>query len=261
MTIEEAQQVIEEVASEEVGSDRPQQTTVKIRPFPGGRHPRTGFLEGAIDPQRETKVSIFPPWENGGYVVVDVPEAIFSNLGLTYLAHTHIPTIWDDQQKQLPQLEWIETDGQLLSERTLPNGITFSSSVAKEDSGARMKISLTNRTENLLTGMRVQVCAMLSAAVGFDRQQPLETIERESMIAIRSSTGNRWILTDWRPNHRVWSNPPVPCIHSDPKFPDCPPGETVRLRGWLSFYEGKDIEGELERIEASGWAERDPGKE
>ncbi|TWT47036.1 hypothetical protein KOR42_42330 [Thalassoglobus neptunius] len=243
MTIEEAQEAVEEL-----DSDQPLQAVVKIRPFPGGRHPRSGFLEGAIDPQRETKVSIFPPWENGGYVVVDVPEAIFSNLGLTYLAHTHIPTIWDEQQKQLPQLEWIETDGELLSERTLPNGITFSSSVAKEDTGTRIKISLTNRTENPLTGMRVQVCTMLSAAVGFDRQQPLESIERESMIAVRSSTGNRWILTDWRPNHRVWSNPPVPCIHSDPKFPDCPPGETVSVEGGLWFYEGDDVDLEMDRL-------------
>lgn len=66
-------------------------------------HPRRGFLDGAIDPQRETKVSIFPPWSGGGYVVVDVPEAIFSDLGLTYLAHTHIPTIWDSQSIELAE--------------------------------------------------------------------------------------------------------------------------------------------------------------
>ena len=30
-------------------------------------------------------------------------------------------------------------------------------------------------------------------------------------------------------------------------------GETKRLRGWLSFYEGSDIEGELRRIERTGW--------
>src|SRR5690606_30640002 len=59
---------------------------VHITPYPGGRHPRIGFLEGALAPQRETKVSVFTPWDPGSYVVVDVPEAIWSNLGLTYLA-------------------------------------------------------------------------------------------------------------------------------------------------------------------------------
>jgi hypothetical protein len=37
-------------------------------------------------------------------------------------------------------------------------------------------------------------------------------------------------------------------MHSDPKFPDCEPGKTVRLRGWLSFYEGADIEAEMDRV-------------
>src|SRR5262249_53841960 len=33
-----------------------------LLPYPGGRHPRIGFLEGAIRPQRETKISFFAPW-------------------------------------------------------------------------------------------------------------------------------------------------------------------------------------------------------
>ena len=49
----------------------------------GGTPPAQGFREGAILPQRGTKVSIFSPWDQTSYVVVDLPEAIFSNLGLT----------------------------------------------------------------------------------------------------------------------------------------------------------------------------------
>ena len=30
-----------------------------VLPYPGGRHPRIGFLDGAIHPQRETKLSVF----------------------------------------------------------------------------------------------------------------------------------------------------------------------------------------------------------
>jgi hypothetical protein len=30
--------------------------------------------------------------------------------------------------------------------------------------------------------------------------------------------------------------------------PDCPAGETRRVRGWLSFYEGPDVEAELRRL-------------
>jgi len=42
-------------------------------------------------------------------------------------------------------------------------------------------------------------------------------------------------------------------LHSDPQFPDVPPGETRRLKGWLSFYEGDDIDAELRRIDQTGW--------
>jgi len=54
-----------------------------VLPYPGGRHPRIGFLDGAIDPPRETKVSGFAPWKGGGYAVLDIPKAIWSNLGVT----------------------------------------------------------------------------------------------------------------------------------------------------------------------------------
>jgi hypothetical protein len=47
----------------------------------------------------------------------------------------------------------------------------------------------------------------------------------------------------------------VPCLHSDPKFPDCLPGETKRLRGWLSFYEGREINREFERLNQRRWDE------
>ena len=70
---------------------------------------------------------------------------------------------------------------------------------------------------------------------------------------VRSDDGQRWIITAWDPVHRCWGNERCPCLHSDPQFPDCPPGETKRLRGWLSFYEGTDIDSELLRIEAAGW--------
>jgi hypothetical protein len=77
-----------------------------VLPYPGGRHPRIGFLDGAVRPQRETKFSVFAPWDDASYVVADIPEALWSNLGLTYLAHTHVPTIWTKQGVELATLEW-----------------------------------------------------------------------------------------------------------------------------------------------------------
>ena len=60
------------------------------------------------------------------------------------------------------------------------------------------------------------------------------------------------MITAFEPCHRSWA-PPCPCLHSDPQFADCPPGQTRRLVGRVSFYEGTDIAGEFRRIDATGW--------
>ncbi|MEQ2010515.1 MAG: hypothetical protein ABMA26_27325, partial [Limisphaerales bacterium] len=225
-----------------------------VVPYPGGRHPRIGFLDGAVNPQRETKVSVFTPWDPTSYVVVDVPEAIWSNLGLTYLAHTHVPTVWSKQNIELPKLEWTRrTDGSLDFERTLPNGITFGTKVVPGRGGVRMEMWLRNGTKETLSDLRVQNCVMLRGAKGFTTQSNDNKVLAKPYIAARSDDGQRWVITAWEPNHRPWTNPPCPCIHSDPKFPDCKPGETQRVRGWLSFYEGADVQSEFKRLDGIGW--------
>jgi len=70
---------------------------------------------------------------------------------------------------------------------------------------------------------------------------------QEAIRVCRSAGGDRWIITSWERCGRVWANPPVPCMHADPVLPDCPSGETVRVKGRLWFYEGPDIDRELQR--------------
>lgn len=229
-------------------------TPLLTLPYPGGRHPRIGFLDGAVDPQRETKISVFTPWDDASYVVVDVPEALWSNLGLTYLAHTHIPTVFDKQGTKLPAIEWIRAaDGTLSLTRRLPNGISYRASVLPGPDAVRMELWITNGTTAKLTDLRVQNCVMLKHAAGFNAQTNANKILSNPFVAVRNDAGDRWIITAWEPCHRPWANPPVPCLHSDPKFPDCAPGESKRLRGWLSFYQGTNVQAEFARIAKLGW--------
>jgi hypothetical protein len=233
---------------------RPPNSPLLVLPYPGGRHPRIGFLDGAVNPQRETKISVFTPWDDTSYVVVDVPEAIWSNLGLTYLAHTHIPTVFDKQGVKLPAMEWNRrADGALDLERRLPNGIVYRATVVPENDAVRMELWLTNGTSAALGDLRVQTCVMLKGASGFTALTNANKVFAPPYVACRSESGDRWIITAWDPLHRAWGNPPVPCLHSDPKFPDCAPGEARRVRGWLSFYQGTDIHAEFARIEQTGW--------
>ncbi|MFO1461159.1 MAG: polysaccharide deacetylase family protein [Verrucomicrobiota bacterium] len=230
---------------------------VTVLPYPGGRHPRLGFFEGAVDPVRETKLSVFTPWDARSYVVVDVPEALWSNLGLTYLAHTHLPTIWDVLGVGMERREWSRRgDGSWTSGRTLPNGIAFGVRARPTPDGVDFRWWVRNGTSNLLTGLRAQVCVLLGRAGGFEAQSATNKVLEPPLAAVRDSTGRRWILTGWEPLDRVWQNPPVPCIHADPRIPDCPPGETREARGGLWFYEGNDPAAERSRRlgELRSWA-------
>jgi glycerophosphoryl diester phosphodiesterase len=231
---------------------------LRVLPYPGGRHPRIGFLEGAVEPQRETKVGVFTPWDTdparADYVVVDVPEAIWSNLGLTYLAHTHVDTVWTKQGVELERLEWNRRrDGSLDVERRLPNGIVFGARVVPQAERVLMDLWLVNGTPETLTDLRVQNCVMLKSARGFDALTNENKVTRSPYTSCRSDDGGRWIVSAWTPIHRAWANAKCPCLHSDPRFPDAPPGETVRCRGVLGFFEGADVRTEFDRLEGTDW--------
>ena len=225
----------------------PESVPVRVLPYPGGRHPRIGFKEGAILPHRGTKASVFLPWESSGYAVVDVPEAIFSNLGLMYLAHTHIPSIWDVQNLWLDNIDWKREASGLSNSRTLPNQVTYGVRLTPSAKAVGMELWLKNESAETLTGLRVQVCVMLKGAPGFNRQTNDNKRLTAPIAAVRSEKSNRWILTAWERCGRVWGNTQCPCMHSDPVLPDCPAGQTVRVRGKLWFYDGNQIEEEITR--------------
>jgi len=225
-----------------------------VLPYPGGRHPRIGFRDGAIRPQRETKASVFAPWADGGYAVADVPEAVWFEPAprkpeLLYLAHTHVPTTWDRQKVALDPLEWTRNkDSSLTLERTLPNKVLLASKVVPGKDGVRMEFRVTNGSDQKLTGLRVQMCVMLAGLTGFDKPSNENKVFASPFAACKDATGKRWVVTGWERCGRAWGNPPCPCLHADPVVEDCPPGESRSVRGWLSFYEGTDIDAELKRL-------------
>lgn len=222
---------------------------LKIAPYPGGRHPRIGFLDGAVNPQRETKVSVFSPWSPHSYVVLDVPEAIWSNLGLTYLAHTHVPTIWSLQNQSLLPLEWKRTtESHLEISRTLPNGIRFDVDVEALKDHVKFKMTLFNGTPSTLSDLRIQMCGMLKGLKDFNTQTNDNKIFQPPFAACHSTDKTKWVIWAWQPIQRAWGNPPCPCLHADPQFPNCPPNESREVHGLFAFYDGTEIQSELTRL-------------
>ncbi len=241
---------------------RPEGSPLLVLPYPGGRHPRIQFLEGAVNPQRETKFSIFTPWDETSYAVVDLPEAIWSNLGLTYLAHTHVDTLWTKQKVTLPRLEWQRGEGGRLNlERTLPNGIKYAARVVPGKDAVQMELDLTNGTPQPISDLRIQICVMLKGLTQFEQLTNANKVLLNPYVATRDTSGKRWIITGWEYCHRAWANPPCPCMHADPKFPDLQPGKSHTLKGRLSFYEGTDVLGEMRRIDGLNWRNDPPTAE
>lgn len=222
-------------------------------PYPGGRHTRNGDQNRAIDPQRDTKISVFAPWDEG-YVVLDLPEAMHVNGILYYLAHTDEPTIWTTQGMALKPQEWTRNgDGSFESERILPNGLTFGFNVMPGKDAVRQELWLRNDTPAAVTEVTFQTCVLLAKAKGFRGKTKGNKYYINGYSVCHNIAKNRWVISAWDQSYRFWALKKSPCMHSDPKISVCRPGETVRLAGWLSFYEGRDIKAELARIEATGW--------
>lgn len=222
---------------------------LRVLPYPGGRHPRLGFFDGAVDPQRDTKLSVFTPWDPRSYVVVDVPEAIFTRTGLIYLAHTHVPTVWEQKGVKLPPLEWRRRpDGAWEMERTLPDGVAFGVLARPQRDQLALRWWLYNGSKEPVRDIRAQVCVLLGRAAGFTAKSATNKLLDAPFAAAGDETGRRWSITAWEPLNRPWQNPPVPCIHSDPALPDVPPAETRAARGWLWFHEGPDPRAEIARL-------------
>ncbi|WP_169980958.1 hypothetical protein [Tautonia rosea] len=247
--------------SSETQPELPEDGTILVLPYPGGRHPRIGFLDGARDPRSDTKVSLVSPWAEREYVVVDLPEAIWWEDELLFLAHTHIPTLWTKAGIELPDEPWVvQPDRSLSNQRTLPNGVTISATIRPIHQGAMIELGLTNHGEEPLRNLRAQVCVLLRGLSEF-RQQSTEFTTLQSPYAVRRSrqTPNHWLVTAWNDCHRAWTNPDCPCLHSDPAFPDCLPGETVRARGVIAFVEADDVQTAIQSVEQLDWADPSAG--
>jgi hypothetical protein len=139
------------------------------------------------------------------------PVAIFSDVGLLYLSHTHsgVPTIWQEDGIQLEPREWRRgDDGVLVTERTLPNGIAFGTRVVPRRDHVAVEQWLTNGTARELTGLRVQDLVLLKGARGFAAQTNTNKFIRKPYFACRSDDGRRWIIAAWEACDRPWTNPP-----------------------------------------------------
>lgn len=204
-------------------------------PYPGGRHPRRGFRDGARDPRRETKLLFGIP-DLPGYLVLDLPEAIWSDEELILLAHRHVPTRWDRRGEQEAFTPWrISRDGaRAANDHHLPDGSTVSAEATRSsDSQIDLLLRVSNGSDREFVNVWAQTCLILA----WTEQQPHERQEVDLSVdtaSLRLRDGRRLEFI-WERTHRTWQNPPVPCMHSDPFLGSCAPGDSVTVHGSLTL--------------------------
>jgi hypothetical protein len=115
----------------------------------------------------------------------------------------------------------------------LGDGVKIGATVRLEGGEVRMTCRVENGTAETLREMRAQVCVMFRNAPGFTAQTNDNKTLGERVATVRA--GERAIHVEWTPVQRVWGNPRCPCMHSDPRFPDCRPGEAVEAQGRMWF--------------------------
>jgi peptidoglycan/xylan/chitin deacetylase (PgdA/CDA1 family) len=221
-----------------------------VKPYPGGRHPRIGFKDGMRSPMRGTKASAFLPWESSDYIIIDLPEAVSTQFGLTFLGHKHIPTVFDLQRIPVHNQDWeVIDDGALINEWELPNNMTIISEIYPGSNSIDLKLILKNNTsDTVFTNLKTQVCIMFKNASEFNTQTNDNKIFECPVTAIHSADSSKWIITAWDYCVNSWGNEDCPCMHADPVFPDCKPGEAVQLSGKIWFYEGIDVQTKIDII-------------
>jgi hypothetical protein len=95
---------------------------------------------------------------------------------------------------------------------------------------------------NLVGGLNNETLPDIGWFRGDDSGGPGRVVEERAdppLIAIHSNSDpNRWLAVIWKPARILFSNPGIPCIHSDPLPPDCPAGGSSRAEGVILFHEG-----------------------
>ncbi|MFT5404993.1 MAG: hypothetical protein ACI9DF_003839, partial [Verrucomicrobiales bacterium] len=124
--------------------------------------------------------------------------------GRTYLAHTHVDTIWSKDGISLPPQEWDRReDGPLFMSRTSPNKTQFGTAVYPGEDHVAMIMWLYNGSKAPLSDLRVLNCVMLKGAAGFTALTNDNKTLADPFVACESSEGGRWIISGWEPCHRA----------------------------------------------------------
>ena len=244
------------------GNDRPH----KLRTVP------------AYFPDRpSTSVQVQLPWNGGGVTNLMLPECLYSGETLVFTGQNWVAVEAEYPQEVQPEWKEIAPARLLRYEHSLGEEYVLRAEVQVREGAIDQQLSIENRTKQPLTDLRAQICFAAQQAQDFSTgdlsrvyvpvggtMTPItevpkagvwDTLKRyllvagvpspddvaradAPLIALANQPGTHAIGVSWPTARYVFTNAELSCIHADPYLPDCPAGDTVSVRGTITFVEG-----------------------
>ncbi len=238
-----------------------------------------------------TSVEILHPWDAGGSSNLMFPENLFAGEETIFTGQNWVELETTYPQEDQPDVLEIVPSRLVRYEHKLGDEYILRGTAEVKDGAIDLELSQENPTEKPLKDIRAQICfasqsaedfaskeledvkvplggemsAITSAKEvgswgGLKRYLPVKGIPNPDkltpvdipFISLVNRSGDRAVGLTWQGVKYLTTNGELACIHADPSFPDCAPGETVTARGRIVFGGGsaKDLlESNREAIE------------
>ena len=212
------------------------------------------------DPTGSQRSASFHPGKKRGYVVVDVPEAIWSGprpSTRTALLGSYTRTHQMGQAGNFPGTAGMEASHRwnvFSCTRTLPNQVKFGARVQPTANALQMELWITNGTDKTLTGTG---CTKLRDAQICTRFQPVDNREQpavESLCSPPQSSGQS--LADSLPGSTAYDPGVIrsaPVCTATRSFPIANLEKPSNSKAGSLFTKGPILKKKFERIRQLGW--------
>lgn len=240
--------------------------------------PRLRVVPAHFPDHPSASVTVHHPWEAEGASNLMLPENLFAGQDVLFTGQNWVEVDARYPQALQPDVREIVPGRLVRYEHKLGDEYVLRARAEVKDGGVDLELTVENKTDAALEGLRAQVClgsqrvadfasksldgvvvpvdgkmrpltevANVGAWDGLKRYVPVRADEARSdglteadlaLIGLVNGGSSRTIGVSWQGARFLIANGELSCIHADPYFPDCPPGESVTARGRIFFAEG-----------------------
>ena len=239
--------------------------------------PHLAVVPADFEGKPTASVQIQFPWDVGGVSNLMLPENLFSGDETLFTGQNWVEVDAKYPQEEQPEMKEVVPARLVRYRHPLGEEYVLSGQAEVRDGGIDVELTVENLTDEPLEGLRAQVCFGCQQAADFasedlarvhvpvkGKMRPVTEVKRVGswdglkrylpvkgagptggltaaaipFIGLENSDGTRSVGITWQGATQLSTNGELTCIHADPTFPDCPPGESVTAKGRIFFTKG-----------------------